>query len=148
MFFIFLFNKNFNNFFVYNFFFVIEKEKRVGFFFSFFHFFSKFLFMRLNLFLFKYINFLIYVEKNYLSTYVSSTNLLFFLKYIKLSHLFLFKILTDLTAVDYLSYNFKKRFKLSYNLTSLKFNYKLFINNFTDYKSGLNSLFLIFPNSI
>ena len=133
-----IYNKKFFKFFL---------VKKLNFFYKFFNFFDKFLFIKIKLFLQKFINFIIFLEKNFLSIYLKKKFFIFFFKYLKNFNLFSFKILTDLTAIDYLGYRLKKRFKIVYNLFSLKYNYRLLVNIIIDLKEGLPSLTLIFPNS-
>lgn len=147
--FFFLKKKEFENYYINNKInIIVNNIIKPGFFLKFFMFFAKFLFSRLQILLSKFINFLIYLNYNYLSIYLKNKEyLLFFIKYLKLNNTFLFKFLTDLTIVDYLNFRWMKRFKIVYNLFSLKFNYRLFLNLLINLKEGVNSLYFLFPNS-
>ena len=104
--FFFLKKKEFENYYINNKInIIVNNIIKPGFFLKFFMFFAKFLFSRLQILLSKFINFLIYLNYNYLSIYLKNKEyLLFFIKYLKLNNTFLFKFLTDLTIVDYLNF--------------------------------------------
>jgi len=96
----------------------------------------------------KYFSFFIYYDINYFCLYLNNIkfigNLLY---YLKQSSFFLFKLLTDLTIVDNLNSQWKKRFKIVYNLFSFKFKFRLLLNSFININEPIYSMIFLYRNA-
>ena len=96
----------------------------------------------------KYFYFLLYYTNNYLCLYLNFVNSLYsIIYYLYLSNLFFFKILIDITLVDNINMKLHKRFKLVYNLYSLKFNFRILLNTFINIMEPVYSIHLLYSNA-
>ena len=110
-------------------------------------YFKKIQFSLFNSVLFKYITNITYLDLNYLSVNIINEKLIFLFKYLKNSSFFLFKYLIDLVIIDNINFKLNYRFKLMYNLFSIYYNFRLFINMFVNETEPVYSITEIYGNS-
>lgn len=92
----------------------------------------------------KYIN-SIYLFDNQLTIKIDSNYLYSFISILKKNFNTKFKILIDITAVDYP--NKLKRFEITYMLLSINYNFRLRIKVLVNEMTSINSISNIFPSA-
>jgi len=92
----------------------------------------------------KYIQKMVLNTSNVITLFTSLTNFFKLINFLKKSTFFKYQILSDIVCVDYSRVN--RRFKLTYILTSIKYNNRMYVSTYlneNNYPQSIENLYSV-----